>query len=68
MLEATCIALLGMGLFEMPVEVSYCFGFCMATVAGAVCVPGMLALLDKGYGRNKGVATTMIASATFENI
>ena len=40
----------------------------MATVAGAVIVPGMLTFNDKGYGKAKGIPGTMIAASTFENI
>jgi len=67
-LEATMIALVGKSLFHMPMSVSYCLGYCVATVAGSLVVPGMLNFLEKGYGKAHGIPSTMIACCTFENI
>lgn len=66
--EASIIALVAYGFYEMPIEVAYCLAFFMSTVASAIIVPGMLALNDKGYGKSKGIPGTMIAASTFENI
>ena len=68
MIEATVLALVAHGLFEMPIEVSYCLGYSMATVAGAIVVPSMLAFNDKGLGKAKGIPGTLIAASTFDNI
>lgn len=68
MLEATTIALVGLGLFKMPIEVCYCLGFALSTMAGAVVVPGMLSFNDRGYGKAKGIPGTLIASSIFDNI
>ena len=67
-IDATAHALLGMSLFDMPIEVSYCMGFATAPVATIIVVGAMLRLTDLGYGKNKGIGTTVIPSCTFDNI
>ena len=52
----------------MPIELAYCLGFSISTMAGAVLVPGMLSFNERGYGRAKGIPGTMIAASTFDNI
>lgn len=66
--EATAIALVSHGLFHMPMSVSFCLGYCVATVAGSLVVPGMLSFIEKGLGRDHGVPSIMIASCILENI
>jgi len=44
--EATTHALLGMGIFEMPIEVSYALGFVLSPVAPAIVAVIMLKLTD----------------------
>lgn len=62
------MALMAFGLFEMPIEISFCLAYACGTISAAILVPGWLALNDKGYGKNKGIPSTMIASGTFENV
>ena len=66
--EATAHALLGMGVFNMPIEVSYAMGFVVSPVAPAIVAVLMLRLTDMGYGVEKGIGSTLIASSTFDNI
>ncbi len=66
--EATTYALIGMGIFKMPIEVSYSMGFAAGSVATAIVATQMLRLNDLGYGREKGIASTLIAACTFDNI
>ena len=62
------MALISLGLFKMPIEVSYCLGYAVATIAGSILVPGMLSLNERGYGKAKGIPGAIIAAGTFENI
>ena len=66
--EATTHAIIGMGLFNMPIEVSYSMGFVVSPVAAAIITPMLLHLNEDGYGREKGINVSIIASATFDNI
>lgn len=52
----------------MPIEVCYCLGYAIASVAPAIIVPQLMRLNEQGYGRAKGVAGSLIASCTFDNI
>ena len=66
--EANVIAWVGYGLFNMPVVVSYCLGFTIACISPSIVVPGTMSLNDQGYGRKKGISSTMIAAGTFDDI
>jgi hypothetical protein len=39
MFEATTLALIGLGLFNMPIEIAYSLGFAVGSVAPAIVVP-----------------------------
>lgn len=52
----------------MPTIMCYCLAFSLACVGQAVVVPGCMSLNDKGYGRKKGIQSTMIAAGTFDII
>ena len=49
--EATAIALVGMGVFQFPIEVSYAMGFAASSVGTAIVASLVLRLNDLGYGR-----------------
>jgi hypothetical protein len=66
--EATTLALLGLWAFKFPIEVSFTFGFTIATVAAAIVVPSLMKWNDQGYGRSKGMVASLIAACTFDNI
>jgi Kef-type K+ transport system membrane component KefB len=68
MFEATSAALIALGLFNMPIEVAYSLGFAVASVAPAIVVPQLMRWNELGYGRSKGIAGSLIASCTFDNI
>ena len=68
MFEATTLALIGLGLFRMPIEVAYSLGFSTSSVAAAILVPQLMKWNELGYGRSKGIAGSLIASCTFDNI
>lgn len=67
-IEATAHGLVGMAVFGMPIQVSYAMGFCCSAIATALVAAQMLRLNDLGYGREKGIASSLIASCTFDNI
>ncbi len=66
--EATAIALVAHGLFDMPFSVSYTLGYNLACISPSIIVPGLMSLNERGYGREKNFAGTMIASGTFDDI
>ncbi len=66
--EATTLALLGLWAFKFPIEVSFTFGFTISTVAAAILVPSLVKWNDQGYGRSKGITSSLIAACTFDNI
>lgn len=57
-----------MGLFKMPVELSFAQGFAIGSVAPAIVVPQLMKWNELGYGRSKGIASSLIAACTFDNI
>ena len=40
----------------------------MAAVSPAIVVPCLFSLQERGYGRNKGISTLVIAAASFDDI
>jgi solute carrier family 9B (sodium/hydrogen exchanger), member 1/2 len=68
LVEATISALMALELFQMPIEVAYCLGYACTSLAASITVPQMITLNEEGYGKKKGIPSTLIASATFDNI
>ena len=66
--EASVIAWIAKGLFDMPIIVCYCMGYAIACISPSIIVPGTMSLNDRGYGRKKGISSTMIAAGTFDDI
>jgi hypothetical protein len=66
--EATTLALMGFWAFKFPIEVSFTFGFTIATVGSAIVVPSLMKWNEQGYGVAKGIAPSLIAACTFDNI
>ncbi len=52
----------------MPTIACYCLGYSISCISPSIVVPGCMNLNDKGYGRKKGISSTMIASGTFDDI
>jgi hypothetical protein len=40
----------------------------MACISVSVIVPGTMGLESRGYGKRKGIASSMIAAGTFDSI
>ena len=66
--EACIMALMTYGLFDMPAILCFIQGFASSAVAAAIIVPQMMVWNDKGYGKSKGMSSTLLASCTFDNI
>ena len=67
-IEANVIAWIAYGLFHMPVAVCYAMAFTISCISPSILVPGCISINDKGYGRAKGICTSLIASGTFDII
>ena len=52
----------------MPMELAFSQGFAIASVAPAIIVPQLMRWNELGYGRSKGIAGSLIAACTFDNI
>ncbi|MEI6092537.1 MAG: cation:proton antiporter [bacterium] len=68
LLEAAFVAfsakyLLGFGWLE-----SLMFGFILSAVSPAVVIPSMIELKENGWGKDKGIPTLLLASASLDNI
>jgi solute carrier family 9B (sodium/hydrogen exchanger), member 1/2 len=52
----------------MPINVGYVLGYNLACISPSILVPGVMSLNDRGYGREKNIAGTVIAAGTFDDI
>lgn len=66
--EATTIALIATAVLKMPLIIAYANGFALSSVAATIIVPQLLRWDALGYGKDKGIVGTLIASCTFDNI
>jgi len=67
-LEAFIVSIVGMFLFNMPYGISYTLGYTLSCISPSVIVPCLVSLIDRGYGKDKGIPTVIIAAATFDDI
>jgi len=68
LVEATIIAVISRYLLDMPWPPCFLLGFTLSCISPSVLVPALVGLLEKGYGRVKGIPTTLIAAGTFDDI
>ncbi|CDW89456.1 mitochondrial sodium hydrogen exchanger nha2 [Stylonychia lemnae] len=66
--EAVTIALIAYGLFDMPMSLCFAMAFTISCISPSVMVPGLINLSDKGYGKEKGIISSLIAAGTFDDI
>jgi len=66
--EAVTIALIAWGLFGMPKSLCFAMAFTISCISPSVMVPGLINLSDKGYGKEKGIISSLIAAGTFDDI
>lgn len=52
----------------MPLAMGYVLGYNLACISPSIIVPGLMSLNDRGYGRKKNIAGTLIAAGTFDDI
>lgn len=67
-LEGLTIAAVSMWLFEFTFIEGGILGFTLAAVSPAVIVPLMLKYQDMGLGKNKGIPTLILASASIDDV
>ncbi len=68
LLEGIVNSLIGMAVFKFPTEVCFAMGFALSPVAVIIVTMAMLRLDSQGYGKDKGIGPSLIASGTFDNI
>lgn len=52
----------------MPLVFGYALGFNLACISPSIIVPALMSLNEKGYGKKKRIASTLIAAGTFDDI
>jgi solute carrier family 9B (sodium/hydrogen exchanger), member 1/2 len=57
-----------MWLFNMDYTVAYTLGYTLSCISPSVIVPCLVSLLERGYGKDKGIPTAIIAAGTFDDI
>jgi len=67
-LEAFCGACMGMLVFRMPFGIAYTLGYTLSCISPSVLVPCLVTLLERGYGKKKGIPPAVIAAGTFDDI
>lgn len=67
-LEGLTIAFVSMWLFDFSFIEGGILGFTLAAVSPAVIVPLMLKYQDMGLGKNKGIPTLILASASIDDV
>lgn len=66
--EALFDAGLGVALFGMPLTLALSMGFILKAVGPGLVVPAMFELQKLGYGADKGVPSTVVIAASFDDI
>ena len=66
--EAIAAAIASHLIFGMPWALSFAQGFTLGAVSPAVVVPSLMILHKADYGVKKGIPTTLIAAASFDDI
>lgn len=67
-LEGLIIMLISGYFFQMSRVEAGMLGFIIAAVSPAVIVPSMLSLIDRGKGKEKGIPTLILASASIDDV
>jgi Kef-type K+ transport system membrane component KefB len=61
-------SLIAYGLFDMPMPFCFALGYICSCISPSVMVPGLINLTERGYGKEKGVVSSLIAAGTFDDI
>jgi solute carrier family 9B (sodium/hydrogen exchanger), member 1/2 len=67
-LEATIHALIAYALFGMPMSLCFAMAFAVSCISPSVMIPGLINLLHRGFGVEKGICSSLIAAGTFDDI
>lgn len=65
--EATSIALTSQAIFHLPITFAFSLGFVFSAVSPAILVPSLMNLHMEGYGSDKGIPVSLIASGSLED-
>ena len=68
MIEAFAAAIVSKLIFGFTWAIAISLGFILAAVSPAVVVPSCMKLQEQGYGIKKGIPTSLIAAASFDDI
>lgn len=66
--EAVLSAIASKWIFKLPWALCFAQGYTLGAVSPAVLVPSCMILQNKAYGIYKGIPTTLIAAASFDDI
>lgn len=66
--EASIDAWICKGLTDYPLFVCYSLAYTLACISPSIIVPGCIGLDNRGFGKKKGIASSMIAAGTFDDI
>ena len=66
--EACTDAAFSFAVVDMPIFLRFALGFLVGAVSPGVLVPSCMFLQENGYGVDKGIPTTLIAAASFDDI
>lgn len=67
--EVAMIALITYGFFRMPVEICFCMGYAVGTVANSIVVPGAQAFIKgKLNAKSKDMEETMKSGSAIDNL
>ena len=55
-------------LFSLTWPVCFALAYLLACVSPSVIVPSLISLTDRGFGRKKGIPTTMVTAGIIEDI
>ncbi len=68
LVEASASAIAAKLIFGFTWTICVAMGFVLAAVSPAVVVPSCMKLQDQGFGTKKGIPTSLIAAASFDDI
>ena len=66
--EAAIAAGLAYKMANIPIEFCFLLGYALAGSGSSISVPLMLNANEKGYGKDKGIGSSVIAAIAFDSI
>lgn len=65
--ESTTVAFISQSIFGLPIALAFALGFVFAAVSPSILVPLVMNLHMEGYGADKGIPVSLIASGSLED-